>query len=88
MRVQFEFSAADVADAAHRCAGRSQALRNWSWYTRATWAALISLALFFALDAGLVPKAVYTITVFLTLVVIFPQIVRPGGPGPMLQYYR
>jgi hypothetical protein len=49
---------------------------------------LISLVLFFALDAAPVPEAVYTIAIFLALVVIFPRIFRPGGPGPMLQYYR
>jgi hypothetical protein len=88
MKVQFEFSAIDLADAARRSAGRSQAVRNWHWYTRAAWAALISVALFFALDAPLIAKAVYTSAIFITLVVIYPRIWRSSGLGATLQYYR
>lgn len=88
MKVQFDFSASDVADAARRTVARSQTIRNWSGYSRATWAALISLALFFALDGPLAAKAAYVALIFFLLLVVYPRIFGRGPDTRAVQYYR
>jgi hypothetical protein len=74
VKVQFEFSVADLADAARRCNDRSKLVRDWRLEARFTWAALLSLALFFAIDGQVAARATYSIIFCVATVLIYPRI--------------
>jgi hypothetical protein len=88
MRVQFEFTAADMADAAERAAAHSRTVREWRAQGRATWAALLSLALFFALQGRILTRAIYSLAIFIGLVLLYPHIFRSSPSAQYLNYYR
>jgi hypothetical protein len=88
MKVQFEFSAADLADVAQRTAERSKVIRDSRWHAAASWSALLSLLLFLVLDGGFVVRALFA-TLFGLVVFLF--YFRRGRASPnetYLKYYR
>ncbi|MFL6603427.1 MAG: hypothetical protein ACJ8R9_19155 [Steroidobacteraceae bacterium] len=64
MKIQFEFSAAEVADAAQRMAARSKVVRDTRWHAAASWSALLSLVLYAFIDGGFVARASFTCLFF------------------------
>jgi hypothetical protein len=88
LKVQFEFSIADLADVARRAGDRSQVIRDWRWQARATWAGLLCLALFFALDGGLLVRAIYSILIGIVLLAIYQRLWGSSPDGRLLRYYR
>jgi hypothetical protein len=88
MKVQFEFTATDVADVAQRSSTRSKAIREWRWIARIGWASLISLALFFAIDGPLVRRLIFSLAILLGLIALYPYIFRTSATVRYRKYYR
>ena len=52
------------------------------------WAALISLALFFAIDGNIIARAMYAVLAFVALVAVYPLIFRGSPRSRYIEYYR
>ena len=89
MKVQFEFTAGDLAEVANRASNRSRVVQRWRFEGRMTWAVLVSF-LVYAITPGHPPgRAVFAALVCLLLVVVIPRLSRtPGRNSRMLTYYR
>jgi hypothetical protein len=88
MKVQFEFSPADLADVSQRLTSRSQTVRGARWLSRATWAFLISLAVFFALKGDLVMRVIYSILLCAALVAVHRWLWGSSPDSRLAAYYR
>jgi hypothetical protein len=88
MKVQFEFSAADLADAAHRATARSRVVRDWRWQANAMWSLLIAIALFFAISGSLTSRAIYCALFCISIFAFIHWVLKPSGPGRFIRYYR
>ena len=88
MKVRFDFSLADLADVAERISGRSKTVHAWRREARMLWAALISLALFFAIEGDIVARALYAALAFVGLLALYPLVFRGSPKGRYIEYYR
>jgi hypothetical protein len=88
VKVQFEFTATELADVAERSAGRSVVLQERRRLGVAGWAALISFALFFALVGEVWTRLLYSILIFIVLVLAYPYVFPSGLRGYYRKYYR
>lgn len=88
MKIRFEFSAADVADAALRIANRSQTVRDSRWHAAASWSALLSTVLFFLLDGSLRARAAFSVLFCIALFFLFIHLWRASPSSIYLKYYR
>ena len=89
MKVQFEFSASDLAEVASRASDRSRVVQGWRWQGRMTWAVLVSLLVYLLAPGQPTSRAVFAMLVCLLLVVVIHRLSRtPGGHSQMLKYYR
>ena len=88
MKVEFEFSVADLADTARRSGERSQAIRDMRWQGLATWAALLSLALFLLLEGGLVGRAIFAVLFWAAIMVIYPRVAKTWSDNRYQKYYQ
>jgi hypothetical protein len=88
MKVAFEFSAADLADAAQRAAARSRVQQDWRWQANAMWSLLIAVALFFALSGSLFSRALYCTFFGVALFAFIHWFLKPSGSGRYVRYYR
>lgn len=52
------------------------------------WAALISLALFFAIEGDIIARALYAALAFVGLVALYPLVFRGSPRGRYIEYYR
>jgi hypothetical protein len=89
LKVQFEFSAGDLAEVATRASNRSRVVRGWRFEGRMTWAALVGV-LVYAVTPGQPPgRAVFAALVCLLLIVIIPRLGRTSRrDSRMRTYYR
>jgi hypothetical protein len=89
LKVQFEFSAGDLAEVASRASDRSRVVQGWRWQARMTWSVLIS-ALVYAVTPGQpTGRAMFAAFVCLLLVVAIPRLSRASNRNSqMLGYYR
>ena len=89
MKVQFEFSAGDLAEVATRASNRSRVVRRWRFEGRMAWAVLVGV-LVYAVTPGSPPgRAVFAALVCVLLVVGISRLGRtPRGNSRMLRYYR
>src|SRR5262245_2404621 len=87
MKVQFEFTAADMAEVASRAADRSPLVRKWRTHTRAAWSILVGLVAFFVMPGD--PK-IRAATALASALILFFAITRrkAGGNPRMLEFYR
>jgi hypothetical protein len=88
MKVEFEFSVADLADTARRSGERSQAIRDMRWQGLASWAALLSLALFLLLEGSWVGRAVFAGLFWVAIMVIYPRVSKSWPDRHYLKYYQ
>ena len=88
MKVQFQFTAADLADVAERSAGRSRTVRDARWHSTATFTALLALTLFFMLDGGVVARAIYSLLFCTAAIGVWWAITRKSRNRAYLKYYR
>lgn len=87
MKIQFEYSAADMADAAQRIADRSKTIRDSRWYAAACWSALLSLVLLSLLDGSLIVRAAFAGLFGLAVFFFYSRFWGSPG-GTYLKYYR
>jgi len=52
------------------------------------WAALISLALFFAIEGDIIARALYALLAFVGLGALYPLVFRGSPKGRYIEYYR
>jgi hypothetical protein len=86
MKIAFEFSARDMADAADRSLTRSKVVRDWHWQFIAFYAVVVGLLVF-----ALTPGPMLGRAVFAALVAIVIALYYRKKPQPSLQsiaYYR
>jgi YcxB-like protein len=88
MKVQFEFSAADVAEVAQRAAERSKTIRDSRWHAAASWSALLSLILFLLLEGAFIIRAAFAVLFGLVVFFLYFRHGRSSPSGRYLQYYR
>lgn len=88
VKVQFQFTAADLADVAERSAGRSRTLRDARWQTTATFTALLSLTLFLLLDGSIVARAIFSLLFCAAAIGVWWAITRTSRNRTYLKYYR
>jgi hypothetical protein len=88
MKIQFEFSAADVADVAQRIASRSQTVRDSRWHGTASWSALLSLLLFFLLDGSFIVRAAFAGLFCVVVFFLYTRFWRSSPSSTYLKYYR
>jgi hypothetical protein len=88
MKIQFEFSAADVADAAGRIADRSKTVRDSRWHAAASWSALLSLALYSFLDGSFIARASFAGLFFVVVLYVYSRLWKPSPSRTYLKYYR
>jgi hypothetical protein len=88
MKIQFEFSAADVADAAQRIADRSKTVRDSRWHAAASWSTLLSLVLYSRLDGTFIVRASFSGLFFIAVFYIYSRLWRPSPSRTYLKYYR
>jgi YcxB-like protein len=88
MKIQFEFSAADVADTALRIAKRSKTVRDSRWYAAACWSALLSLVLYSFLDGSFIARALFTGLFFIVVFHVYSRLWRQSPSGTYLKYYQ
>jgi hypothetical protein len=89
LKVQFEFSAADLAEVASRASDRSRVVQGWRWQGRAAWAVLVSLLVYAVTPGKPIGRAVIAVLVCLLLVVVIPRLRRASNRNSqMLRYYR
>jgi hypothetical protein len=89
VKVQFEFSAADLADVGHRAMDRSPLVRKWRLQARSLWA-LLGGGITFALVPGETDvRVVAALVVTLALYFAASQQRQRGKPSPRLrEFYR
>lgn len=89
MKVQFEFSAGDLAEVASRASDRSRVVQGWRWQGRMTWAVLVSLLVYAVTPGQPTGRAVFAAIVCLLLVLVIPRLSRTSNRNSqMLKYYR
>lgn len=88
MKVQFQFTIADLADVAERSARRSRAVRDIRWYSAATFTALLTLTLFSLLDGSFVARAIFSLLFCTVAVGLWWIITRTSRNRIYLKYYR
>jgi hypothetical protein len=96
MKIQYEFSVADLADVTRRAVARRQSLVAWRWRSRAVQSAVFSLILYLIIEGQEVNRVVGAAISFVTIYVALWMIrTRPasamfvaalrkqlGGDGP------
>jgi hypothetical protein len=87
LKVQFEFTAGDLAEVANRASSRSRLVQNWRFEGRMAWAVLVSLLVYAVTPGEPVGRAVFAALVCLLLVVVIPRLNRSRN-GRLLRYYR
>jgi hypothetical protein len=89
LKVQFEFSASDLAEVANRASDRSRVVQGWRLQGRMTWAVLISLVVYAVTPGQPIGRAVFAALICLLLVVVIPRLSRTSSRNNrMLRYYR
>jgi hypothetical protein len=88
MKIQFEFSPADVADTAQRIADRSKTARDSRWHAAACWSALLSLALYSFLDGSFIARALFAGLFFIVGFYVYSRLWRQSPRRTYLKYYR
>jgi hypothetical protein len=88
MKIQFEFSAADVADVAQRIADRSKTVRDSRWHAAASWSALLSLVLYSFLDGNFIARALFAGLFFIVVFYVYSRLWRPSPSRTYLKYYQ
>jgi hypothetical protein len=89
LKVQFEFSAGDLAEVANRASDRSRVMQGWRWQGRMTWSVLVSLLVYFVTPGPPTGRVVFAALVCLLLVVVIPRLSRASNRNSqMLKYYR
>ena len=88
MKIQFEFSAADVADAARRMADRSKVVRDTRWHAAASWLALLSLVLYAFIDGNFIVRASFSCLFFAVVFYVYSRLWLPSPSRTYLKYYR
>jgi hypothetical protein len=89
LKVQFEFSASDLAEVANRAADRSRVVRGWRLQGRMIWAVLISFVIYAVTPGQPTGRAVFAALICLLLAVIIPRLNRTSSRNNrMLRYYR
>jgi hypothetical protein len=88
LKVQFEFSAGDLAEVASRAADRSRVVQGWRWQGRMTWSVLVSLLVYVVTPGQPTGRAVIAGLVCLLLVVVVPRLSASSRKSQMLRYYR
>ena len=87
MKVQFQFTAADMAEVGGRAVDRSAVVRKWRIRSRAAWSVLVGIFVFILVPAG---NEIRGAAAVLTALAVFAAINRrrpPGNPR-MLEFYR
>jgi hypothetical protein len=88
MKVQFQFTAADLADVAERSAARLRTVRGARWRGTATFTALLALALFFLLDGGAVTRAIFSLLFCIAATGVWWALTRKSRNSTYLKYYE
>jgi hypothetical protein len=89
LKVQFEFSAGDLAEVASRASDRSHVVQGWRWQGRMTWSVLISLLVYAVTPGQPTGRAVFAALVCLVLIVVIPRLSRASNrKSQMHRYYR
>ena len=88
MKVQFEFSAADLADVGKRSMDRSPLVRRWRLQSRGLWALIGGAAVYAVTPAPMEVRIVAAVVVALAAF-IAPGLRPRGNANPrVLQFYR
>ncbi len=87
MKVQFEFSAADLADVMQRSANRSKTVRRLRWQARAVYATVLSAALFFIIPGEVAARAAFALLAWIGIVVLSSLLFKSSHER-YLQYSR
>ena len=87
MKIRFETSAVDLADAAKRFVQRSQYARDARWYAAACWSILLAAILFFVLPGGAEARGAFSAFFGFAVFFIYNYLWRPTHRG-YLKYYR
>ena len=89
MKVNFDFSVSDLADAAERAVSRSRIVQGWRLEGRITWAALIGVSLYAITPGRPVVRAGFAVLFAAALVALLPALIgRSGYKSRMHKYYR
>ena len=89
MKVQFEFSAGDLAEVANRASDRSRVVQGWRFESRLTWAVLVGILVYAVTPGQPASRAVFAVLICLLLVVVIPRLNRTSSRNSqMLRYYR
>jgi hypothetical protein len=89
LKVQFEFSAGDLAEVASRVSNRSRVVQGWRWQGRMTWAVLVSLLVYAVTPGQPTGRAVFAALVCLLLVVVISRLSPASNRNSqILRYYR
>jgi hypothetical protein len=89
LKVQFEFSAGDLAEVASRASDRSRVVQGWRWQGRMTWSVLIGLVVYAVTPGQPTGRAVFAALVCLLLIMVIPRLSRASNrKSQMLRYYR
>jgi hypothetical protein len=87
MKVQFEFTAADMAEVGSRAADRSAVVRKWRIRARAAWAVVFGMLVFILVPAG---NEIRGAAALLAAIGTFLATRRSGARGNrrLLEYFR
>jgi hypothetical protein len=89
LKVQFQFSAGDLAEVANRASDRSRVVQGWRSQGQMTWAVLVSFLVYAVTPGQPTGRAVFAALICLLLVVVIPRLNRTSSRnGRMLRYYR
>ena len=89
MKVQFDFSAGDLAEVTSRASDRSPVVRGWRRQGRMIWAVLVSLLVYAVTPGQPTGRAVFAALVCVLLVIVIPRLSRASSRNSrMLRYYR